>query len=235
MNAEHRPAVARRALLLDFDGVLVDSEPIHFASWNGAFEQILGRRVDGSHAVLIGLTLDEIYRLWAGDAAASLTSDVRQQILTLKTELFFKLGAEQLRPTTGSVELLRAAHARGWYTAIVSRSLRRRLFRTLEVMQIPALFDLILGYEDGVDPHTDQKDFAHAARLLRVDPAACVVIEDSASGVRAARQANIGQVIGLTSSIDAPTLQNAGAHYCFSGLDHLLPLFEQIAQDLRNW
>jgi beta-phosphoglucomutase-like phosphatase (HAD superfamily) len=119
----------------------------------------------------------------------------------------------------GSLALIRRARALGWYVAIVSRARRLRLHGTLEIMQMPALFDLVLGCEDSVDPLTDRKDYARAARIFGAAPARCVVIEDSASGVADARAAGIGHVIGLTSSLDAQALCAAGAHEVVAHLD----------------
>ena len=121
----------------------------------------------------------------------------------------------------GSIALLRRAQAAGWYTAIVSRSLRMRLHCTLDIIKMPALFDLILGSEDAVDPLTDRKDHACAAHIFNSDPLACVVIEDSVSGVKDALASGIGTVIGLTSSLDAQTLKQAGAHQVVAYLDEV--------------
>ncbi len=211
----------RRCLILDFDGVLVDTEPLHFESWQRAFEQLMGIRIDGNYHLLVGLSLEQIYQRWAGDSIHLLTGDLRQQLLMLKTETFLALAAEQLQPMAGSIACLRRAQAAGWYTALVTRSLRMRLHRTLDIIHMPALFDLILGSEDAVDPLTDRKDHARAAHLFNIDPLACVVIEDSVSGVKDALASGIGTVIGLTSSLDAQTLAQAGAHQIVARLDEV--------------
>lgn len=209
----------RRALILDFDGVLVDSEPIHYASWTQAFEQLFGLPLDGDPGLLVGLSLNQIYQHWARANALELSATDKDALLARKTELFYSIGAERLRPMPGSVELIRKARALGWYVAIVSRSRRLRLHGTLALMRMPALFDVVLGCEDAVDPHTDRKNHARAARIFGIDPAHCVVIEDSASGVADALAAGIGLVIGLTTSLDAAALYAAGAHQVVDHLD----------------
>lgn len=214
----------RRCLILDFDGVLVDTEPLHFESWQCAFEQLMGIRIIGDYHLLVGLSLEQIYHLWTSSTVGAielLTGDMRQQLLALKTETFLTLAAQQLEPMPGSIGLLRRAQAAGWYTAIVSRSLRMRLHRTLDIIQMPALFDLILGSEDAVDPLTDRKNHARAAHIFNMDPLACVVVEDSVSGVQDALASGIGTVIGLTSSLDAQVLAQAGAHQVVAYLDEV--------------
>jgi HAD superfamily hydrolase (TIGR01509 family) len=212
----------RRALILDFDGVLVDTEPLHFESWNQAFAELFGIRLEGGHQVLVGLTLEEIYQLWwqAGKTPASaLTVEMKDRLLRRKTELFFALGKGRLLPMPGGVELLERARSQGWYTAIVSRSLRLRLHRTLDLLRLPTHFDVILGSEDAVNPRTNRKDHARAASIFGINPAVCVVVEDSPSGVADARTAGIGRVIGLTTSLNAAVLQAAGAHEVVDHLD----------------
>ena len=206
---------SRRMLILDFDGVLVDTEPVHFESWNRAFDELLGFQIEGDFRQLVGLTLDEIYRLWADSPAGkhiTIQPEMKAALLTRKTELYFVIGADRLSPMPGSIDLLRQAHAQGWYTAIASRGVRLRLHRTLDLIHMPALFDAVLGLEDLVDPGTDRKNHARAGKLFGIEPAACVVVEDSASGVADAAACGIGRVIGFAHTIDRDVLLGAGAH-----------------------
>lgn len=212
----------RRCLIFDFDGVLVDSEPLHFESWQQAFDQLMGIRIEGNHHLLVGLTQEEIYRLWSGSQITSLTDDLRQALLDLKKQTFLTLAAE-LQPMPGSIDLLRRAQSGGWYTAIASRALRLRLHLTLEIIKMPPLFDVILGNEDVVNPVSDRKIHARAAQMYGIDPHDCVVIEDSVSGIKDALVCGIGTVIGLTSSLEANALEQAGAHQVVAHLDEVLP------------
>jgi len=215
---------AKQALLLDFDGVVVATERLHFESWNAAFDELLGVRIGGSYKQLIGLTLTEIYALWcqgANGRPLELSAEMEQRLLARKTELFFTLGEGRLRPMPGVIGLAHRARALGWYVMIVSRSRRIRLLRTLEMAGLPAIFDLVMGCEDAVEPTTDRKEHARAATSFGIDPACCVVIEDSASGVRNARACRIGTVIGLTTSLDRATLLAAGAHLAVDHLDEV--------------
>lgn len=209
----------QRLLILDFDGVVVETEPVHFASWNRAFDELLGLRIGGDHRQLVGLSLQGIFDLWTRadgspqpDAPAPLDEATRRRLLARKTELFFELGQERLTPMPGLLPLIQHAHAHNWYVTIVSRALRRRLLGTLRLLGLPAQFDLILGYEDAVDPATDSKRHDWAGLPFGIEPARCLVIEDSPSGVRAARACGIGQVLGLTSSLPPEALWQAGAH-----------------------
>ncbi len=214
-------ASSRRMLILDFDGVLVDTEPVHFAAWNNAFDELLNIRLEGDYIQLVGLTLDEIYQRWAAVRTGTLdllTVDLKRQLLDRKTEHFFTIGAGHLTAMPGSLDLIRQAQSLGWYVAIASRSKRLRLLRTLDLINMPALFDLILGAEDVVDVQTDRKIHSRVANLFNIDPAGCIVVEDSASGVVDAVACGIGHVIGFAHAIDRTTLLASGAHHIVENL-----------------
>ncbi len=228
--ADQLPKATRRALLLDFDGVLVDSEPLNFETWNMTFREMYGRHLERDHRVMVGLSLRDILRLWthAEDfPPLELTPDVERALLNRKTEHFFAQAGQRLRPTAGSVELIRHLRAAGWYVAIVSRSARLRLVRILDLIHMPALFDLVLGGEDAIHPRTDRKDYALACTLLRAAPADCVVVEDSVTGIEDACRAGVGSVMGMTTSLSAEVLKAGGANMAIETLATLVALHQQ--------
>jgi beta-phosphoglucomutase-like phosphatase (HAD superfamily) len=63
----------------------------------------------------------------------------------------------------------------------------------------------------------DPEIFLTAAGKLGVSPGRCVVVEDAVSGVTAARAAGC-RCLGLTTSLDAGTLRQAGATWVASDL-----------------
>lgn len=227
MAEQDQISTKRRALILDFDGVVVDTERVHFAGWRAAFNELLGVDIGDDHIQIVGLGLEQLFDLWTDLgflSATDATPEFQERLLERKTALFFELGETLLVPMPGVVDLVRTAQYRGWYVAIASRARRLRLLRTLEVAGVPSTFDLLMGSEDVVDPVSDRKTHDLAARVFGIDPARCVVIEDSASGVADACDAGIGHVIGLTTSFDAETLRAAGAHEVIDDL-HQVDLF----------
>ena len=205
----------RRALILDFDGVVVDTEWLHFESWNATFDEQYGIRVSGSVHQLVGMNLRQIFDVWCkadADAPLELDAEEEMRLLKRKTELFFEIGKGRLVLMDGVLDLIQKAQDAGWYIGIASRSARLRLLRTLALTDAPAVFDVIMAYEDVVNPATDCKEHARAADVFGIPAANCIVIEDSASGVRAALDCGIGRVIGLTTSLGKPALYEAGAH-----------------------
>jgi HAD superfamily hydrolase (TIGR01509 family) len=64
--------------------------------------------------------------------------------------------------------------------------------------------------------------FLMAAKLLGVEPARAIVIEDAISGVRAGRMGNFGLVIGVARKENAEELRREGAHLVVSDLGELV-------------
>ena len=217
------PHQDRRALILDFDGVVVDTEWLHFESWNATFAEQYEIQVGGSPHQLVGFNLVEIFDVWRTAASPPLVFDADEEmrLLTRKTELFFEIGAGRLTLINGVLPLIQKAQDLGWYIGIASRSARLRLLRTLALTNAPAVFDVVMAYEDVVNPETDRKEHARAAAVFGISPANCVVIEDSASGVRAALDCGIGRVIGLTTSLTCEELLQAGAHQAVETLNEV--------------
>jgi beta-phosphoglucomutase-like phosphatase (HAD superfamily) len=57
--------------------------------------------------------------------------------------------------------------------------------------------------------------------MFGIDPAVCLVIEDSTQGIRDALACGIGTVVGMASSLTPDLLEAAGAHQVVSSLDEL--------------
>ena len=211
----------RRALILDFDGVLVDTEALNFRSWDQAFHELLGIELPGSYKQIVGLSLTQIYALWCNSAnrdVGILSVEIKKTLLNRKNELFFAWVPDHLQAMPGSVELIQRAYSLGWYVALASRARRLRVHRTLEQIRFPVQFDIILGTEDIVDLATDRKIHSRVGQMFGITSTECVVIEDSTSGIADACEAGIGRVIGLTSTFDRTALITAGAHEV---VDHL--------------
>lgn len=214
MSTSDNGGAPRRVLILDFDGVVVDTERVHFESWSAALDEIFGVRLSGDYRQIVGLTLDQLYDEWTASGlivAERLNESTRQKLLARKTDYFFEIGATQLLPVPGVAELVRRAQFLGWYAAVASRGRRIRILRTLELVRMPAVFELVLSSDDIVDASTDRKVHSRAAEMLRALPADCVVVEDSEAGVSDALDSGIGWVIGLTTSSEPADLYEAGA------------------------
>ena len=180
------------AVLWDMDGVLVDSEPL----WTVAEAELaatLGGTWDADiKAQVVGTRLDvavpTILRWFGAPDDAEQVAATSAWLLHRMVALF----ATQLPLVPGAVELLAALQAEGVPQALVSSSYRVLVDAVLAQGVGP--FSLSVAGDEVARGKPDPEPYRTAAARLGVDPAACVVIEDSPSGVASGEAAGCAVV-----------------------------------------
>jgi HAD superfamily hydrolase (TIGR01509 family) len=176
---------ALQAVLLDMDGTLVDTEGFW---WDVEVEVFasLGHTLDESwrHVVVGGpMSRSAGFLIEATGAAITLPE------LTVLLNKGFEERIEQALPLMpGAARLLAELHEHRVPTALVSASHRRIIDRVLATLGAHHFALSVAGDEvPRTKPHPDP--YLTAAAGLGVDPVACAVVEDTATGVAAAEAA----------------------------------------------
>ena len=176
------------AIILDFDGLIVDTETPIYEAWRAAFAR-RGQELrleEWQHSLGTFRGFDACARLseLVGEAldADALEQEVRGPYLE-------RCEAQPVLP--GVVGLVEEARRFGLGTAVASSATRGWVLGWLGKHGIKDLFDSVSGREDvpQVKPAPDL--FLRAAGLLGVAPPSCLVFEDSPNGIRAARAAGM--------------------------------------------
>nr|WP_255575268.1 HAD family phosphatase [Caldovatus aquaticus] len=119
---------------------------------------------------------------------------------------------EEVAPVPGAIAAVRAVAAAGIPIACASNSARLELTAKLERLGLAPLFGArVLSFEDVPRPKPAGDLYRAAAAACGADPAACVAVEDSLLGVRAALAAGCGRVLGLADEAGAALLAGLGA------------------------
>jgi HAD superfamily hydrolase (TIGR01509 family) len=191
-------------VVFDCDGVLVDSEGIS----NAVLVQMLAREgleltVAESRERHQGKLLGEIVAVVEAELGRPLPPDWPPEYERERDAAF----RERLQPVPGARAAVEAVRRTGAAICVASQG---RVAKTELTLTLTGLRDL---FPDGTlfsaeqvprgKPHPDL--FLHAARSMGADPARCAVVEDSASGVQAARAAGM-RVLGYTADSDARAL-----------------------------
>ena len=177
------------AVLFDCDGVVIDSEPPTF---DLLAEDLSQRGLTLSHAemerLFLGGTIERV-----GKIARELGGDIPDDWVPYFYDRLYARLAEGAPLIPGVMGVFEALDAAGVPYAIGSNGTGRKM--EITIGQHPDLARRLQGrLFSGVDlkmlkPAPDL--YLHAARALGADPARCVVIEDSATGARAARAAGM--------------------------------------------
>jgi beta-phosphoglucomutase family hydrolase len=196
MNNLHRsvePVMASdRAVLWDMDGTLVDSAEYHWQAWREAMSCQNAPITRQQFLATFGQRNDSILRQWMGEKA---TPAVIQRIGDAKEELYRQIVRDRgLAPLPGALEWVRRLQQQGWRQAIASAAPRANVETILDVLQAQNCFQAIVSAEDVQRGKPDPEVFLVAATKLRVQPEHCIVVEDAAHGVQAARAAHMRSI-----------------------------------------
>ncbi|MGP4015730.1 HAD family hydrolase [Saccharopolyspora sp. 5N708] len=177
------------AVLFDMDGTLVDSEKL----WTIALDDYAAHRggalTDTTREAMVGSNMTRSMRLLLTDigvADGDADVDAAAQWVTARMVALFQQGLPW-RP--GAPEALREARALGIPTALVTSTIRSLTDLALETLGRDSFDVTVCGDEVDGKNKPDPEPYLKAARLLDVDPAECVAIEDSPTGVAAAEAA----------------------------------------------
>jgi HAD superfamily hydrolase (TIGR01509 family) len=204
-------------VIFDCDGVLVESERIVNAIESRELARLgIELAPDDVRRRFKGKTIDEdnaeVERIYGARVPASWVYDY-----AMATALGFVRG---LRAVEGVERVIARVQAAGVASCVASQSPPARVALSLAVTNLAHYFgEHVFTASMVARPKPAPDLFLHAAAALGVSPAACVVIEDSASGVRGAVAAGM-TVYGYAADEDANALAAAGARV-FTAMDEL--------------
>jgi beta-phosphoglucomutase len=203
------------ALIFDFDGVVVDSEPLHLQAFQAILEP---EGVELSRPIYYGRYLGYDDK----DCFQAIMRDFKQnwspqKIKTLseqKTRLTQEYISERAEPVPGTMEIIREAVERGIPLAICSGSLREEVYLGLQAAGVTDYFPVVVTAEDVAKGKPDPEGYELARTRLaeaggkKILPARCVVCEDSPAGIYAAKSAGM-RVIALMTGYPKVALAQA--------------------------
>ncbi len=210
-------------IIFDCDGVLVDSELLS----NRVLTQMLGE-------IGLPMSLEDIIATFMGHSMAACVDIIEQRTGRPLPSTFvadfrdrtFDVFRRELRPVAG-IEAVLDAIDRPF--CVASSGPPEKIQLTLSTTGLmPRFTGRIFSAVEVArgKPHPDL--FLHAAQMMGVTPARCVVVEDSVRGVQAAVAAGM-RVLGFADLTDADELAAAGADV-FRSMDQLPALLAQLRE-----
>jgi HAD superfamily hydrolase (TIGR01509 family) len=188
-----------KTILFDFDGVLVDTEPIYDIFWNEA-----GKRyavgIDNFAEIIKGTTLPDIITNHFNDR----TEEEKQTIIRESTTYEKHM---PLPAMPGSMEFLKMLKKHNVTIGLVTSSDREKIERATALYQLDEIFDTIVTSDRITKGKPDPMCYLLAAADLNVSPAECLVFEDSFAGIEAATKAGM-RVIALSTTNTAQSLRD---------------------------
>ena len=192
-----------KGIVFDMDGVLIDSEPVHIDAWNEVVAEF-------------DLHFDtEWFHQWIGVSDRNFTTKLVQDynlpiapdtLLQEKRRVFESKIAESVLAHKGVKENLPRLNAFG--LAVATSSNRTGAMMSLQGAGLFDFFQYVITADDVVNHKPNPDCYLKAAASLGYLPTECIGIEDSVSGIKAAKAAGMF-VIGIATSLPAHYLTEA--------------------------
>lgn len=178
-----------KAVIFDMDGVLIDSEPIHFQ----AVIQVLSK---------YGLSIEfQYYKQFIGSTTYKIWEHIKERFELQEPveELIRKSDGEKRKildesgfiRIDGAAELVKEVKSKNYKIALASSSPYEYIIEAMNFLGICELFDVIVSGAAISRPKPAPDIFLQTAKQLQIEAGECLVIEDSNAGVRAAKTAKM--------------------------------------------
>lgn len=175
-----------KGAILDLDGVIVDTVPLHFQAWKKMFSEYQREFTFQDYKDKV----DGILRI---DGARAMLRDISEEELKIaaaKKQAYFlefleKQGVRVFEDALNLIKELKDNHIK---VAVISSS--KNCLYILKKAGIDNLFDVIITGNDVKRGKPQPDIFLLASRKLNLEPSQCIVFEDSLLGVEAAKRGN---------------------------------------------
>jgi beta-phosphoglucomutase-like phosphatase (HAD superfamily) len=216
----------RAALLFDLDGTLVDSDAKHLAAFQRVFAPF-GVAIDQTayNTSIHGASNELIGRVFL----SHLTPE-RQRAALEEKESAYRADLGDIEPISGAVELLDFAGRLGLECAVVTNGPRANAEAVLAALGLAARLSIVVIGAELERSKPDPLPYRRGLELTGAVACRSVAFEDSPTGVRSAAAAGLA-VVGLTTSVDAASLMEAGATFVAGDFTdpRIRELIEQLA------
>jgi beta-phosphoglucomutase len=205
-----------RTVIFDFNGIIVDDEPIHFK----LFQRVLGEEgivltEEAYYARYLGFDDRGAFMAGFRDNNRPLTDDKLAELIDRKAA-YYQLAIRDHVVIFPGVKTLVYGLAPVVPLGVASGALRREIVTILTTARLLNYFQAIVSAEDVEHGKPEPEIFLKVLAKLnagaspRIEPADCVVIEDSKEGIRGARRAGM-KCLAVTNSHPLELLGDADA------------------------
>jgi len=205
---------APQAVIFDCDGILVDTEPLHYR----AFQKVLiplGLGHDFAHYLeqFIGFDDRDAFIHAFKEAGIELSAATLETLIEAKSTALRELIQQGVPTFPGVVDLVRELMDRGIPMAVASGALRHEVEAFVASLGLQGAFRAIVAADDVTRSKPDPETYLLAMERLRqgqvgFDPMNCIAIEDTPAGIHSAKSAMI-TVIAVTNSFSETELSEA--------------------------
>lgn len=204
------------ALLLDMDGIVIDSEPLHEEAQRAVFRDFDLDVPDSVLPSFKGMTEVDVFTRIVLDFGRD-GADV--DTLVAAKERAYRQLLEEVTLVPGALSFIQSVQGR-YRLALTTSSVRADQQFAFAKFDLTPYFETVVTAEDIINPKPHPEPYIRTVERLRIEPSQCLVVEDSLNGVRSALGAGC-LVAGMTTSFGTKELEDAGSHFTVDTYDEL--------------
>jgi beta-phosphoglucomutase family hydrolase len=199
-----------KAIIFDMDGVLVDSEPFHIEIEKQQFRQYKLSVSKEEHAQYMGVASDVMWKEIAEHHSINVSvEDLIEQFKIKSIRYFSELDEIPVMP--GLIDLLEKLRSKNFPMAVASSSYPEIIKIILEKTGLRKYFDVVVSSQEAGKSKPEPDVFLLAARKLGIPAKDCLVVEDSANGIKAAQAAGMSCVAYQGAGANSQSQKEADA------------------------
>jgi len=216
VNIESNSNLDLHAVIFDCDGVLVDTEPLHYRAFQEVLVPLgLGHDFQSYLDRFVGFDDRDAFIYAFKQAGRELAPLTLERLMEAKSAALGDLIRQGVPSFPGVVELVNELMDRGVPMAVASGALRHEVEAFLASLGLNGAFRVIVAADQVKKSKPDPETYLLAIERLRqlqeskpLDPKNCVAIEDTQAGILSAKSAGLA-VIAVTNSFPAKELSDA--------------------------
>ncbi|ACH40084.1 phosphatase/phosphohexomutase-related hydrolase [Citrifermentans bemidjiense Bem] len=202
------------AVIFDFDGVIVDTEPLHYKAFQELLVPLgLGYSWEEYLDRYIGFDDRDAFREAFAVAGRALSDGGLKELIHGKAQAFLRIVSVGVAPYAGVVELIRSISG-NLPLALCSGALRSDIDPILAQLGLSDAFDVMVTADEVAASKPDPESYRLAVTRLqeafpgKVDASASIAIEDTPAGIASASGAGL-KVLAVTNSYPRERLTGA--------------------------
>lgn len=207
-----------KAVIFDMDGVLVDSEPLHYEVNRLTMQHEFGKDLDYEYyKQYIGSTVMAMWNKIIKDF--SLEGYTAEQLFDISEDVKKDLLEHEGYPEVPGVVSFVKSISSKYKLAVASSSALANIEKNVKKLGIESDFEALVTGLSVKNPKPAPDIFLKAAEQLGVKPEECIVVEDSCNGTRAAKAAGMACIGFINPGSGEQDL--SAADYLFETFDNI--------------
>ena len=181
------------AVIFDMDGLIIDSEPLWKIAEIETFKEVWFDFTFEMCALTTWMRIDEVVEFWR--AKLKWESFTNTEIVDKIQNKMIQLIKERGKLLPGIIESLNLLNANDVLIGLASSSSMSLINTTVDTLKIRQFFNFIHSAENEIAGKPNPAVFLSAAKMLKVNPEKCLVLEDSKAGMNAGINANMRTIV----------------------------------------